>query len=94
MSAMITSVIKTDSSGQWYIELTDLARAGSTEICLDIDEYAQKIESLGYEHGGEIQVLWSADSDVTPIQIHEVRQQIMVYEAGQETLKEASSQNQ
>lgn len=89
MSTIIESVIKTNALGRWYIELTDTMKDDSMELCLDINEYAQKIEKMGEEYGGEVQVSWSADDDVTPAQIHEVRQQIMEYEAE----LEAQSQN-
>jgi len=89
---VIESVIKTNPVGRWYIELTDTMKEEGSEneivICLDINEYAQKIELIGAEYGGEIEVAWSSDDNVTPIQINEVRQQMMAYEAEQEALKE------
>lgn len=78
---IIESVIKTNPLGRWYIELSDTMKEESMEICLDINEYAQKIEMMGEEYGGEVEVAWSSDDGVTVEQINEVRQQIMVYEA-------------
>ena len=78
---VIESVIKTNPLGRWYIELSDTMKEESMEICLDINEYAQKIGMMGEEYGGEIEVAWSSDEGVTPEQINEVRQQIMAYEA-------------
>lgn len=60
----------------------------SLQICLDINEYAQKIELMGEEYGGEVEVVWSADENVTPVQINEVRQQIVAYEAAREAEQE------
>jgi len=89
---VIESVIKTNPVGRWYIELTDTMKEEGSEnervVCLDINEYSQKIEIMGAEYGGEIEVSWSSDDNVTPIQINEVRQQMMAYEAEQEALKE------
>ena len=78
---IIESVIKTNPLGRWYIELSDTMKEESMEICLDINEYAQKIAMMGEEYGGEVEVAWSSDDGVTVEQINEVRQQIMVYEA-------------
>ncbi len=78
---VIESVIKTNPLGRWYIELSDTMKEESMEICLDINEYAQKIEMMGEEYGGEVEVAWSSDDGVTVEQINEVRHQIMAYEA-------------
>jgi len=78
---VIESTIKTNPMGRWYIELSDTLKEESMEICLDIEEYAQKIEMMGQEYGQEVEVSWSSDKNVTPVQINEVRQQIMAYEA-------------
>ena len=48
---VIESVIKTNPLGRWYIELNDTMKEESMEICLDIYEYAQKIEMMGTEYG-------------------------------------------
>jgi flagellar biosynthesis chaperone FliJ len=56
-------------------------------ICLDITEYAQKVEEMGTEYNGEVEVSWSSDEGVSVTQIHEVRQQIMAYEAEIEALE-------
>ncbi len=78
---IIESVIKTNPLGRWYIELRDTMKEESMEICLDINEYAQKVEMMGEEYGGEVEVAWSSEDNVSLSQIHEVRQQIMAYEA-------------
>lgn len=83
---LIESVIKSNALGRWYIELSDTMKEESLEnrvICLDINEYAQKVELMGAEYNGEVEIAWSSDENVTPEQINEVRQQIMVYESEQ-----------
>lgn len=89
---VIESVIKTNPLGRWYIELSDTLKEESMEICLDIYEYAQKIEMMGEEYGGEVEVAWSTEENVTPAQINEVRQQIMAYEAEIEAQQNQSVQ--
>ena len=87
MAVIIESVIKSNPVGRWYIQLSDTTEEESMEICLDIHEYARKIEEMGEEYGGDVEVVWSSDDNVTPQQINEVRMQIMQYEAEQEALK-------
>ncbi len=88
---IIESVIKTNPLGRWYIELTDTMKEAREEngriVCLDINEYAQKIEIMGEEYGGEIEVAWSTQDNVSLAQINEVRQQITAYEARIEALQ-------
>jgi len=81
MAGVIESIIRTNPMGRWYIELSDTMKEESMEICLDINEYAQKVEMMGVEYNGEVEVVWSSDDNVTPVQINEVRQEIMAYEA-------------
>jgi flagellar biosynthesis chaperone FliJ len=82
---VIESVIQTNALGRWYIELSDTMKEDSVEdnleICLDINEYAKKVEMMGEEYDGEVEVAWSSGEGVSVEQINEVRQQIMVYEA-------------
>ena len=89
MSTIIESVIKSNPVGRWYIELTDTMKDEEERIiCLDVYEYAEKIEVLGEEYNQEIEIAWSSDDNVTPAQINEVRQQMMAYEAEEEAKKE------
>jgi len=80
---VIESVIKSNPLGRWYIELSDSMKEESEDriVCLDINEYAQKIELMGEEYGADVEVVWSSEDNVTPEQINEVRMQIMAYEA-------------
>lgn len=93
MPGLIASTIKTNPMGRWYIEISDTSKPEKVEICLDIVEYEEKIAAMGKEYNGKIEVVWSADADVTPAQIHEIRQQIMVYEAEQEAIDNSLAEN-
>ena len=86
MSVVIQSIITTNPMGRWYIELIDPNEEDTAErvVCLDIYEYAQKMEAIAEEYGNDIEVSWESEENVTPIQINEVRQQIMAYDAEQE----------
>ena len=81
MAAVIfESIIKSNPIGRWYIEIRDTSEEGESQICLDINEYATKIEDMGAEHGGNIEVVWSQEENVTPVQINEVRMEMKAYE--------------
>jgi hypothetical protein len=86
MSVIIQSIIKTNPMGRWYIELIDPNEEETEDrmICLDIHEYAQKIEAISEDYGNDMEIAWESEENVTPLQINEVRQQIMAYEAEQE----------
>ena len=82
---VIESVIQTNALGRWYIELSDMMKEDSEEnaklLCTDIHDYAKKVAIMGEPYEGEIEVAWSSGEGVSVEQIHEVRQQIMEYEA-------------
>ncbi|CAA6812674.1 MAG: Unknown protein [uncultured Sulfurovum sp.] len=89
---VIQSIIQTNPVGRWYIELSDTMKEDGPEnkvACLDIPEYAQKVEIMGAEYNGEVEVAWSSGEGVTVEQINEVRQQIMAYEAEVEAINSA-----
>jgi len=85
MAGVIESVIKNSPLGRWYIELTDtMNEEAEPQFCMDIYEYAEKIEEIGKAYDGVVDVIWSSDDGVTPEQINEVRMQMNAYEAEQE----------
>ncbi len=79
-AALFESIIRSNPVGKWYIELIDTSEEGRREFCLDIDEYAQKIEDMGAEYGGDIEVRWHADENVSEQQLNEVRMQMAKYQ--------------
>jgi len=91
MSVIINSTIKTNALGRWYIELNDTTEEDHMVICLDVNEYAVKIEEIGAEYGEDIEIVWSSDEGVTPEQINEVRMQMNAYEAELEQKKAAEA---
>jgi len=88
MAGVVESVIKTSPLGRWYIELSDTMQDSDVIVCMDVYEYADKVEEIGKAYGGEVEVIWSSDDNVTPEQINEVRMQMNAYEAEQEAKRE------
>ncbi len=92
MIGVFESVIKTSPLGRWYIELTDTMKSDAEAvICMDVYEYADKVEEMGKEYDGAVEVIWSSDEGVTPEQINEVRMQMNAYEAEQEAIRNGES---
>ena len=91
MSVIINSTIKTNALGRWYIELNDTTEEDHMLICLDVNEYAAKIEEIGQEYGNDIEIAWSSADDVSPEQINEVRMQMNAYEAEREAREAAEA---
>lgn len=76
MSVVFTSTIKMDDEQNWYIELKDMVDQ-RVEICKDMDEYAQKVEDLGSDYGGNIDsVNWYKDDNVPPHVMDEIRMEM------------------
>jgi len=81
MSVIFTSTIKVAEDGTWYIELKDMLDQ-RVEICKYMDEYAQKIEDLGNDYGGNIDTVnWYKDDDVPVYIMDEIRAQMARYQA-------------
>jgi len=81
MSVIFTSTIKMDSDQNWYIELKDMVDQ-RVEICKDLDEYAQKVEDLGSDYGGNIDsVNWYKDENVPPHVMDEIRMEMAKHQA-------------
>ena len=89
MAGVIESTIKTSPLGRWYIELSDTMKDDAAPVfCMDVYEYADKLEEMGKEYDGVVETLWSSEDNVTPEQINEVRMQMNAYEAEQEAKKD------
>jgi len=78
--AQINATIMTNPLGKWYIELEDV-NSGEKEYCLAFYEFEEKISKMGDEYGGDIEVVWSAEENVTKEQINEIRMEMQAYEA-------------
>ena len=65
MAVKFISHVDQDENGNWFIKLTDTLEEKDV-ICKDLDEYAIKIEELGLEYGGDIEVVWTRSQLLTP----------------------------
>jgi len=89
---VIESVIKTSPLGRWFIELTDTSNESAESVfCMDVYEYAEKIEEMGKAYGDDVEIMWSSEDNVMPEQINEVRMQMNAYEAEQEAKRNADA---
>ena len=76
MSVIFTSTIKMKDDKTWYIELKDMVD-NRVELCYDMAEYAEKVEDLGSDYGGNIDsVNWYKDDNV-PAHVMDVIRQDM-----------------
>lgn len=81
MSVIFESVIKIDANGEWFIELTDTVD-GRVELCKDIEEFADKVQELGNDYGGNIdEVKWSKDDNVPSNIMNEIREEMAKHQA-------------
>ena len=72
MSAKFTANIEEDTNSKgWLIRLTDTVD-NRVEICKSLEEFKTKIEELGDDYGGDVEVIWSKNKDVTDIHFKEI----------------------
>ncbi len=65
MAVKFISHVEEDGMGGWFIKLTDTLEEVDV-ICKDLDEYAIKIEELGADYGGDIEVVWTKSNLLSP----------------------------
>jgi hypothetical protein len=68
---VIKSNIESNGMGGWWIRLTDTVD-GREMFCQDMAEFEKNIEFMGDDYGGDIEVQWSKDANVSPENFHEV----------------------
>ncbi len=79
MSAIFEAVIKTLPNARWFIELRDIDGDRVAE-CLSVEDFAKLLEEWGADYGHDVNVTWSQEDNVTDLQVHEVRMEMMAYE--------------
>jgi len=81
MSVIFTSTIKMKDADTWYIELKDMVD-NRVELCYDMSEYAEKVEDLGSDYGGNIdKVNWYKDDNVPAHVMDVIRQEMAKQQA-------------
>ncbi len=79
MAVKFISTIKENGLGGWYIELVDTLE-NRTATCSDINQYEDAVEQMGDDYGGDIEVAWKKDDNVTIEHFEEVRIEIAKYQ--------------
>ena len=81
MSVIFTSTIKMKDDKTWYIELKDMVDQ-RVELCYDMAEYAEKVEDLGSDYGGNIDTVnWYKDDNVPAHVMDLIRQDMAKQQA-------------
>lgn len=75
MSVEFISYVDEDSSGNWFIKLTDTLEDKSV-VCKDLNEYKEKIEELGGEYGNDITVKWTRSKQLSPKSYDELNKEM------------------
>ncbi len=75
MAVKFTSHVEQDGIGGWFIKLTDTLEEKEV-ICKDLNEYAVKIEELGTDYGGDIEVVWTRSNLLTPANYQELEEEM------------------
>jgi len=65
--------------GNWCIELLDTTD-NKKVICKNISLFEDAIEQMGDEYGGDIEVEWKKDDNVTPSHFEEVKIEMAKYQ--------------
>ena len=80
MAVIFEARIKMDNL-QWYIELQDMTD-GRLVNCVDLDDFAKKVQEFGDDYGGNIdEVKWLKDDDVLPFIMDDVRAKMAEHRA-------------
>ncbi len=78
MAVKFISTIKENGLGGWCIELVDTIDNRKI-ICSDMQQYEDAIEKMGDDYGGDIEVEWKKDSNVTNAHMEEIRMEMAKY---------------
>ncbi len=77
MAVKFISYVDQDAIGNWFIKLTDTLEEKDV-ICKDLDDYAAKIEELGDDYGGDIEVVWTRSNLLTPANYQDLQEKMAV----------------
>ena len=96
MATLFNSVIKTKKNelgiASWYIELTDTFD-NRVKNCDNLEEYEKAVIEFGDDYGGDIEVKWSQDDDVTPEMMYDIKVLMDSYQEKYKEDIEKSKQN-
>ena len=79
MSAKFTANIEEDKNdGGWLIRLTDTVD-NRVVTCKSLEEFNVKLEDFGEDYGGDVEVVWGKDQDVTDEHFREIHNGMAAY---------------
>jgi len=79
MSAKFTANIEEDTSKEgWLIRLTDTTD-DRVALCYSLEEFKKNVEKLGDDYGGDIEVVWTKNHDVTDKHFKEIHEGMAKY---------------
>ena len=88
MSAKFTANIEEDNKdGKWLIRLTDTTD-NRVAICKSLEEFKTRIGELGDDYGGDVEVVWSKNQNVTDTHFKEIHDGMAEYK--EEEVKDKS----
>ncbi len=77
MAVKFISHVEQNGVGEWFIKLTDTLEE-SEVICKDLDEYAVKIQEMGNDYGGDIEVVWTRSNLLTPSNYQDLQEKMAI----------------
>jgi len=90
MSAKFTANIEEDKNNDsWLIRLTDTLD-NRVALCKSLEEFKINLEEFGDDYGGDVEVIWSKDQDVTDEHFKEIHNGMSAYK---EKETEAKNEN-
>ena len=94
MAVKFISHVDQNGVGEWFIKLTDTLE-NKEVICNNIEEYAEKIEEMGGEYGGDIEVVWTRSNLLTPANHQDLQEKMaLMQEKYQEEIDKINGKNQ
>jgi len=93
MAVKFISHVEEDKIGNWFIKLTDTLEEKEV-ICKNLEEYTSKIEELGGEYGGEIEVVWTKSKLLSPKNYQDLNEKMAkLQEDYKEEIEKINGQN-
>jgi hypothetical protein len=75
---MSANIEEDTTSQSWLIRLTDTLD-NRVAICKSLEEFKKNIEELGDDYGGDVEVAWSKNQDVTDKHFKEIHDGMAQY---------------
>ena len=94
MAVKFISHVDQNGIGEWFIKLTDTLEEKDV-ICNNLEEYSEKIEELGADYGGDIEVVWTRSPLLTPSNYQDIQEKMAIMqEKYQEEIDKINGKNQ